>query len=45
MAVEEANTRPSSPVPKLAKNPQIFGEGGEGRSGYGILAEGGDGME
>ena len=27
------------PVPKLPKNPQIFGEGGEGRSGYGVLAE------
>ncbi len=26
------------PVPKLAKNPRIFGEGGEGRSGYEVLA-------
>ena len=45
MAVEETNSRLSSPVPKIAENPQIFGEGGEGRSGYGILAEGEDGME
>ena len=29
----------------LLKNPQIFEEGGEGRSGYGVLAEGGSGME
>ena len=30
---------------QLTKNQQIFGEGGEGRSGYGILAEGGNEVE
>ena len=32
-------------VSKLTKNPQIFGEGGEGRSGYGVLIRDENGME
>ena len=45
MAVEETEARPLVPRLQPTKNPQIFGEGGEGRSGYEILTEGGDGME
>ena len=44
MAVEEQMPLRSL-VSDLHKNPQIFVEEGEGRSGYEVLAEGRGGME